>query len=412
LTALAHRHNFIHQQYQDEPEGTQNTAASETPLTLCIMPAGQRRCFEHWHILLATYTLPHKVRQQAQIILTLIMHKKSTKQIKAILITLLWLSMASVKAQNTSSLLKYIGKYETNGFVVQVAINNGSLVLVVPGAPLQEMRQQEGNTFKTDTFGDETFSFEEKKGKVESLISQHSNGSLKFNRVSDKVDDFNSGDSLLTLKESTEHFTFLYSKKDLVSVVTIANKLETNYDKITNDLKVGKLPITIVRIYPDLKSFHEGINFPNAPDNVLATAFGKSDFRMTSPSSNDIDSLMFMKGVTHEFTHCVHLNIDYSPNNPRWLWEGVAMFEADWFLDPKETEIIKNKKFPHLASLNNGMEYELGYVIIEAIKDIWGFDTVIDLIKKRGDVQAVLKLSEKEFEQKVFDQIYKKYAKH
>jgi len=133
---------------------------------------------------------------------------------------------------------------------------------------------------------------------------------------------------------------------------------------------------------------------------------------MTSPNSKGADSLMFMKGVTHEFTHSVHLNIDYSPNNPRWLWEGVAMFEADWFIDPKETAIIKNKMYPQLASLNNGMEYELGYVITEAIKDIWVFDTVIHLVKKRGDVQTVLKLSEKEFEQKVFDQICKKYAKH
>jgi hypothetical protein len=132
---------------------------------------------------------------------------------------------------------------------------------------------------------------------------------------------------------------------------------------------------------------------------------------MTSPGSKGIDSLMLMKGVTHEFTHCVHLNIDYSPNNPRWLWEGVAMFEANWFLDPRETAIIRNRQYPQLASLNNGMEYELGYVIIEAIKDIWGFDAVINLIKKRGDVQAVLNLTEKDFEQKVFDQIYKKYGK-
>jgi hypothetical protein len=122
-----------------------------------------------------------------------------------------------------------------------------------------------------------------------------------------------------------------------------------------------------------------------------------------------VDSLMLMNGLTHEFTHCIHLNIDYSPNNPRWLWEGLAMFESDWFFDPKEIDFIKNKNFPPLATLGNGMEYMLGYVIIEAIKDIWGFDTVINLVKKRGNVQAVLNLDNKQFEEKIFQHIYKKY---
>jgi len=133
---------------------------------------------------------------------------------------------------------------------------------------------------------------------------------------------------------------------------------------------------------------------------------------MVSPHAVGVDSLMSMKGVTHEFTHCVHLNIDYSPNNPRWLWEGVAMFESEWFFDPAGIDIIKNKNFPSLSALNNGMEYMLGYVIIEAIKDIWGFDTVIRLIKKRGDVQAVLALKEKQFEEKIFEHIYEKYIKN
>lgn len=114
----------------------------------------------------------------------------------------------------------------------------------------------------------------------------------------------------------------------------------------------------------------------------------------------------------HEFTHCVHLNIDYSPNNPRWLWEGVAQYEAGWFFDPNELDIIRKKEFPPLANLNNGMEYMLGFVIIEAIKELWGFDTVISLIKNRGEIQKVLKIDEKLFEEKVYAHIYGKYIKN
>jgi hypothetical protein len=322
----------------------------------------------------------------------------------------------TVKAQHKiakpDNITKCVGKYEVNSTIVQVAIIKKALVLIVPGAPVQELTSIGDNKFKTDAFSDEIFHFVEKNGKIEAMVSQRPGGAFELKKISDSADNFNNNDSLLTLKKTTEHFIFLYNPIDSVSVVHMVEKLEGNYKKIIHDFKVAKIPTTTVRIYPDLISFHQGINFPNAPENVLATAFGKSDFRMVSPNSKGLDSLMLMNGVTHEFTHCVHLNVDYSPNNPRWLWEGVAMFEADWFFDPKEIDIIKNKNFPSLTALNNGMEYMLGYVIIEAIKELWGFETVIQLIKKRGNVQAVLKLNQKMFEEKIFGYIYNKYIQN
>ncbi len=292
---------------------------------------------------------------------------------------------------------------------MQIAQIDSSLVLIVPGAPPQLLIHVEGNKFKTNTFGDESFTFSEKNGKVEEMISQRTGGSLKLKKISDTPDNLNDTDSLLPLRKTTDHFSFYYSHVDSGEINALADKLESDYLKIVSDFKIENLPTTVVRIYPDLQSFHKGINFPNAPNNLLATAFGKDDFRMASPKSVGADSSFLYKGMAHEFTHCVHLNIDYSPNNPRWLWEGVAMYEANWFLDPKEISAIRHKKFPHLASLDNGMEYTLGFVIIEAINDIWGFETIIKLIKKKGDSFAVLQIREKEFEKKIFDHIYGKY---
>lgn len=323
------------------------------------------------------------------------------------LICFLCLSLFAASSQN----IKYTGKYEANGMVVQIAIKNKSLVLVVPGAPLQELVPAGAGKFKSPTFSDELFLFVENNGKVTEMVSQRSGQSLSFKKIADAPDNFNQADSLLTLRKSSAHFRFLYSEMDSLIINTIVQKLEADYKKILGDFKLKKLPVTHVRIYPDRAAFHQGINFPNAPAEVLATAFGKDDFRMVSPNAADIDSVMLMKGVTHEFTHCVHLNIDYSPNNPRWLWEGVAMYEASWFFEPAEFDFIKKKEFPPLASLGNGMEYMLGYVIIEAIKEIWGFDTVIGLIRKRGDVRAVLQIDQKLFEEKIYDHIYKKYVK-
>jgi hypothetical protein len=185
--------------------------------------------------------------------------------------------------------------------------------------------------------------------------------------------------------------------------------MEKNYERILSDFKLKKMPHVTVRIYPDLKSFHKGINFPDAPDQALATAFGKDDIRMVSPNNAGPEAWMLAYVAPHEFTHCVHLNIDYAPNNPKWLWEGVAQYEARWFFNPAELDFIREKRFPPFSELNNGMDYMLGYVIIEAVKDMWGFDSVIALIKSRGDVQNALKIDQKLFEERVYGQIFKKY---
>jgi hypothetical protein len=304
---------------------------------------------------------------------------------------------------------RFVGKYEMEGTVIQFALQNGMLVLIVPGSPIQELKYKAKNEFESATFKDQRFIFTENHGKVIGVITKDQRGK----KVSDSVEILSQVmDSLLVFRKSTEHFLFLYGANDSVSVSTIAIDMEKNYRRILDDFKLENIPTVNVRIYPDLKSFHNGINFPDASDQVLATAFGKDDIRMVSPKNAWPEGWMLVHFAPHEFTHCVHLNIDYSPNNPRWLWEGIAQYEAGWFFDPKELEFMRKKEFPRLTDLNNGMEYMLGFVLIEAIKDIWGFDAVIRLIKNQGDAQKVLKIEERLFEEKVYGHIYEKYVQN
>lgn len=296
--------------------------------------------------------------------------------------------------------------------VIQFAIQNDHLVLVVPGAPIQKLKSIGKNRFKSTVFEDQTFAFAEEGGKVTGVVSAEGATTVKGEKISDQAELHSiSMDSILPLRKSTRHFLFLYGPADSITVDSIAAEMERYYNKILSDFKLKRIPNVAVRIYPDLTSFHKGINWQNAPDQVLATAFGKNDIRMVSPTNAGPERWMLAYVAPHEFTHCAHLNIDYTPNNPRWLWEGVAQYEAGWFFDPKELEIIRKKQFPSLADLNNGMEYMLGYVIIEAIKDLWGFDTVIRLIKNQGDVEKVLKIEGKVFEEKIYGHIYQKYIK-
>jgi len=305
----------------------------------------------------------------------------------------------------------YAGKYKINDFVVQLMARGNRLIMSVPGAPLQELIRKSDNTFRTNAFDDEVFHFEQ-NGNEMLLVSQKGDQATKLVRVSMIPDDLNGADSQLRFRKNTPHFVFMFSLIDAAAVDHIARVLETGYEKIIRDLNVKKMPVTTVRIFPDRASFNSGINFLNAPANVMATSFGKDDFRMLSPSAgNPADSLELTKQVLHEFTHCVHLNIRYAPNSPRWLWEGVAMYESSWFLDPMQIEAVRERKFVPFAQFTNGLEYELGYVVVEAMKDIWGFNTITALIAQRGDRMTVLKINQEQFESKIYQRIFEKYVK-
>jgi len=319
-------------------------------------------------------------------------------------------SQAQSRARNQNA--RFVGKYQLGGTVIQFALINQGLVLIVPGAPVQELKAVGKNKFQSQVFSDQVFTFLG-NGKIDSVISRSTRETLRGVRVSSEVKILSvTMDSLLTASKRTPHFIVRYHPDDSGLIDSIAAGMEKKYDKILHDFSLQGLPFTTVRVYPDLPSFHKGINFPDAPDQVLATAFGKDDIRMVSPRNAGPESWMLAYAAPHEFTHCVHLNIDYSPNNPRWLWEGVAQYEADWFFNPKEIERIRQKNFPTLSALDNGMEYMLGFAVIEAIKDLWGFDTVVGLIKKRGDVKRVLKIDQKTFEERIFQRIYQKYVQN
>ena len=75
-----------------------------------------------------------------------------------ILIIICFSAHISHARQNTGN-TKYVGKYEANGLVVQVAVINNSLTLVVPGAPVQELKAIGKNKFKTSASSDEVFIF-------------------------------------------------------------------------------------------------------------------------------------------------------------------------------------------------------------------------------------------------------------
>jgi hypothetical protein len=137
---------------------------------------------------------------------------------------------------------------------------------------------------------------------------------------------------------------------------------------------------------------------------------------MLSPQvAQQISNESFNAGeiVLHEFVHCLHLHLAKSATQvPGWLWEGVAMYKGccRW-TNPKDLDYIKKKKHPSLKQIEEDRtyqkKYELGYYIIEFMYETYGWEKVLELMKRNGDIESVLGISVKEFERAFYVNVLK-----
>ena len=118
-------------------------------------------------------------------------------------------------------------------------------------------------------------------------------------------------------------------------------------------------------------------------------------------SSNRLSA---QKEAVHEFAHVVSLNLHPNfGNNPRWLWESVAMFAAEEFRDPKDVPSLREGSYPTLEELNTDFNsgrsiYDVGYVLVDYIINTWDHDHLIALIRSNGAIEQTLGISESDFE--------------
>ncbi|MEZ9546292.1 MULTISPECIES: hypothetical protein [Vibrio] len=94
----------------------------------------------------------------------------------------------------------------------------------------------------------------------------------------------------------------------------------------------------------------------------------------------------------HEFVHLLTLQINPNfANNPRWLWEAVAIYKSeDYWFHMNNRSAIKGRFDGLVQDLYNkpnssSAVYELGYTVGEFIERSWGEGAFVDLIKSNGD---------------------------
>lgn len=214
---------------------------------------------------------------------------------------------------------------------------------------------------------------------------------------------------------TTTHFEIFYTDLDGSTIREIADSLEGNYSRIVNNLQAENLQLVQVHFYSNISDLQLAMIDiePNLPSWAIGLATDMSHIYMLSPNHPDFNYYWMIENVIHEFAHCVSyaVNPDIA-NNPRWLWEAVAIYESNQLRNPKNIPYLVDQQPPSLAELNkftNTYIYEVGYLIAEFIVETRGMDALIELINNHGDLDQTLSVSEEEFTAQWFLHVKQKY---
>ena len=228
-----------------------------------------------------------------------------------------------------------------------------------------------------------------------------------------KHPDSEQPDSLLGLNRitSTANFAYYFDGTDISQIQAVIDALESNYGRIVSDLEPVNMPVVRAMIWSDENEFNKIMlaHLGHGYTGVTGYVAGPAELRILLTSRSPLTAV-------HEFAHNVTLNLNRNiGNNPRWLWETVAVYESQGFTHPNTLHYMASGDYPTLEELNTSTDpgrekvYEVGYILGEYIVETWGIKTLRDLIRHFGDLSAVLGISASEFESEWYAWVRARY---
>jgi hypothetical protein len=215
---------------------------------------------------------------------------------------------------------------------------------------------------------------------------------------------------------SSPHFLIHYPAADAASVGAMAAALEREYARILGDLGAGTMPVVNVTLYADHSAMAGAVRpvageIPSFASGLVTSATQIHVMSPSAPGWGPVERVS--SALVHEFAHCVslHLNLRIA-NNPRWLWETVAIYESRQSVDLRTLGYMTAGRPPSLEELNaidNPRIYDVGYSIGEFIVARWGQRAIGELIAANGDTAAVLGVSPGDFHRDWFAFVKERY---
>lgn len=202
----------------------------------------------------------------------------------------------------------------------------------------------------------------------------------------------------LELRIQTDHFRIFAGTAPNSAVQAAADRLEAEYPRIVTGFGLPGLPVITVRIWQDETTyFNELTRYFGVRYQAAGYITGPAELRVLAAAN-------LSTNVVHEFVHAASVSLNPSfGNNPRWLWEAVALYENGELVDPRRVDYLVRGAFPTLQQLNADPNagrqiYEVGYLLGEFIVSTWGRPAYLRLIQANADLPGVLGVSTPEFE--------------
>lgn len=229
------------------------------------------------------------------------------------------------------------------------------------------------------------------------------NGENNYDHVLAYIDDvFYDTSNVMTLLQSNDRFEFWGLPSEQQAADVLIAELSYNYNRIADSLNTSLSHKIKVYVYQDLQTYHDAINWSDAPDWVVGNASGDDRIDMVTPYNpgpdHDYDSILLV--VTHEM---VHNFINYISNGnyiPKWLHEGTAVYLAEQHQNGFCFPINNNNGIiPTLDELNDGNTfgsiggYQITPTIAEFISEVFGGSEMLSQLMSSGMDYSVLGLS-------------------
>jgi len=189
----------------------------------------------------------------------------------------------------------------------------------------------------------------------------------------------------------------------------VAAGLEAALPRYQADLAVGNTRPFTVRVLQDEAAWRAEVqSYFGRRIDTSGYVTGPDELRVLATPQ-------VARNATHELAHCVSLYANPRfGNNPRWLWESVALWENGELVDPRTLDYMVAGKPPTLEQLSADVTasrqvYEVGYTIGEFVVARGGREALVRLIQANGDTASVLGLSPQAFEETWYAFVRERY---
>lgn len=198
------------------------------------------------------------------------------------------------------------------------------------------------------------------------------------------------------------------SKNDGMNKVyhDLFEELKSNVDRIITTYRHRPSQKIAIEIYPDLHTFHQAINEPDAPNWFMGT-YEDNKIKIISPL-NPGPEHTYQSVLRHTISlFTMWLVKDINPLAPKWLTHGLGGHEAKQmsqeYIQYSTSESIQNNAVPSFQALTNDTwdfekigGYGFSHLLVEYLIHSYSLDTLNKFIRDATDFQGAFRVSEAE----------------